>query len=259
MAASSVNCEVATTRYPVPLEIASTGNRNKPSIAGIAFLLVLVTLFFAAWLSFDTQRRPNNNRSALIALTTLRSAQWDFRENDRDGNGVQDYWTGDIAGLYRFGLIERGVAEADAHPLVPLVPTPIPFNGYFFKVLIQDDTSSPPEIYAQETDVKSGKVHHRSKYALCIYPADPGVTGDYMYVTHESYSGYSCPAKGRAVPTNLTSDIDREWNRCLGGVRRNPDGYFSSTTILRMTLPADTGSGPGRMWTFPNHPVSHRP
>jgi hypothetical protein len=192
-----------------------------PSYPGIVFLLAIFVVFgviLAAWLPHAFQeRRSGNNRSALVALYTLRSAQTDFRENDRDGNGVKDYWTGDIAGLYKFGLIERGVAEADAHPLMPLVPKPIPYHGYFFAVLTQDDTSSPPEIYAQETDTKSGKVHHRTKYAFCVYPAEPGVTGDYIYVTNESYSGYSCPVKGRTIPRTLTSDIDREWNRCLGG------------------------------------------
>lgn len=189
----------------------------KRTIAFIAALLTLCVLIPVSLAVWRQERRSSNNRNAMTTLYTLRSAHWDFRENDRDSNGVKDYWTGDIAGLYKFGLIERRLAEADAHPIVPLVPKPIPFHGYFIKVLIQDDTSNPPEAYAQETDLKSGKVHHRSKFAFCLYPADPGVTGDYIYVTHESYSGYSCPVEGRTIPKNLTSDIDREWNRCLGG------------------------------------------
>lgn len=193
----------------------------KPSTAGIVFLVafcVVIAALLAAWVPHELQeRRSRNDRSALTAMYTLKSAEQDFWENDRDGNGVRDYWTGDVSGLYRFGLLERGVAEADAHPLVPLVPRPIPFHGYFFVVLTQDDTSIPPEIYGQETDLKSGRVHHRTKFAFCAYPAESGVTGDYIYVTPEPYSGYSCPAKGRTIPRNLTSDIDREWNRCLGG------------------------------------------
>jgi len=164
----------------------------------------------------DTLAR--NDRIAVTMLYTLRSAEADFREHDRDGNGIQDYWTGDVAGLHRFGLIERAVAEADAHPLVPLVPKPVPYHGYLFSVMVGDDTTTPPEPYAQETDRKSGKVHHRSKFAFCAYPAEPGVTGSTIYITHESYSGFSCPAKESSVPINWPKDTDTmKWNRCLGG------------------------------------------
>lgn len=194
----------------------------KSRIAGVLFILTLgvpVAAFLILWLSNHAQQRPvQNDRSALAALQTLRSAEWDFRENDRDGNGINDYWTGDVAGLYRVGLIERGMAEADVHPIAPLVPKPIPYHGYLFFAMIQDDNATPPEVYAQETDLKSGKVHHRSKYAFCGYPAEPGVTGNYIYITHESYSGLSCPAKGRSVPQNWPKDAEMlQWNRCLGG------------------------------------------
>jgi len=42
-------------------------------------------------------------RNASASLKTLATAEADFRANDRDGNGVNDYGTGDVYGLY--GLI----------------------------------------------------------------------------------------------------------------------------------------------------------
>ena len=39
-------------------------------------------------------------RNSSASLKTIVTAQADFRANDRDGNGVADYWRGDIAGLY---------------------------------------------------------------------------------------------------------------------------------------------------------------
>lgn len=70
----------------------------------------------------------SNERAASAALKTLATAEADYRSNDRDGNEINDYWTGDVAGLYRnqLRLIPRESAEADARPLNPLVPKPVP-------------------------------------------------------------------------------------------------------------------------------------
>ena len=60
-------------------------------------------------------------------LKTIASAQADFRGNDRDGNGRQDFWRDDIAGLYTIvpvgsqeaiKLIELSVAGADEAPII---------------------------------------------------------------------------------------------------------------------------------------------
>jgi hypothetical protein len=195
----------------------------KATVAGVVFVIALcipgITLL-SAWHSQHSQKlRWDNDRAALGLLSTLRSAELTLKNGDLDDNGVKDYWTGDVAGLHKYGLITREMAEADAHPLAPLVPLPVPYHGYLVAALVQDDGSTPPEPYSQETDAKSGKVHHRTKYAFCIYPAEPGVTGNYIYITHESYSGYSCPAKGRTIPTSFPKDDGGmlQWNRCLGG------------------------------------------
>jgi hypothetical protein len=119
-------------------------------------------------------------------IKMLSSAEADFRANDRDGNGVQDFWTGDVAGLYERGLIEKAVAMADLRPIHPLVPKPIPYHGYYFVVMQRDESETPPEILQVETDKKSGKVHHRSKFGFCAFPAKFGVTGRYTYILNEN-------------------------------------------------------------------------
>jgi hypothetical protein len=60
-------------------------------------------------------------------LKTIASAQADFRLNDRDGNGLEDYWRPDVAGLYALQaggeaikLIELSVATADDRPAVKM-------------------------------------------------------------------------------------------------------------------------------------------
>jgi hypothetical protein len=146
------------------------------------------------WLPVEARRqRAMNERSAYTALKTLSSANADFRANDRDWNRVLDFWTGDIAGLYStlssgqpIALLPRALAEADASPLTPLVPRPIPYHGYYFTALSADGQESPPEPYRQDTDGKSGKVHHLRKFGYCAYPAEPGITGKYVYIINEN-------------------------------------------------------------------------
>jgi hypothetical protein len=66
-----------------------------------------------------------NEWSASQSLKTLMTAEADFRGNDRDGNGVNDYWVGDVSMLYCMAppkgeslrLIELSVASADLAPM----------------------------------------------------------------------------------------------------------------------------------------------
>lgn len=79
-------------------------------------------------------------------LKTITSAQVDFRANDRDANGIQDFWRGDVAGLYSLlpfeddepiRLIEPSTAKADLAPWPEhaLGPSPIPRSAYVFLAL----------------------------------------------------------------------------------------------------------------------------
>jgi type II secretory pathway pseudopilin PulG len=150
-----------------------------------AIIIVIAAFVVPGLLS---SHRASNESEASTALQLLITAEADFRANDRDGNGVNDFWTGDVAGLYRFGLIERGLAEADVAPLNPLVKKPIPSHGYYFVALERDDSEIPPAEYQQVTDNKSGKVHHLTKFGFFAYPSDPGASGKYMYMTNENNS-----------------------------------------------------------------------
>ena len=67
----------------------------------------------------------------------MATAQHDFRQNDRDGNGTNDFWHGDLADLYfmtvgpnRIELIERTIADADVSREVP-----VPKAGYLYKAI----------------------------------------------------------------------------------------------------------------------------
>lgn len=135
--------------------------------------------------------RASNERAVSAALKTLTSAQADFRSNDRDANKVQDFWTGDVAGLYYLKpagshepikLIEQAVADAD-----PSRPGAKPYCGYWFVAMDVDDTGQP---YRQDTEREwpgdRGPGHrNRSKFGICAYPAEWGRTGSAVFFVNE--------------------------------------------------------------------------
>jgi hypothetical protein len=91
--------------------------------------------------------RPN------LMLKTIVNAQADFRANDRDGDGVPQFWRADIAGLYALApgggpairLIEQSVALADARrasDYAGLGPK-TPQRGYLYRAIRHTDEPKP--------------------------------------------------------------------------------------------------------------------
>jgi hypothetical protein len=79
-------------------------------------VLILVVLFVLLPTGHHCCGRASNERNAFTSLKTLCSAEEYFRVNDSDGNGVKDYWTGDVKGLYT--LTSARVAGANANNTV---------------------------------------------------------------------------------------------------------------------------------------------
>jgi hypothetical protein len=146
-------------------------------------VLSLLTIWFEAQSRFH-QKRGSNIRSAEKRLRWLAAAEADFRGNDRDGNGVQDYWTGDVAGLYQWGLIDQATAMADLRPLNPLVPSPVPADGYFYLALDVDASVDPPEPYRQGT----GGTRHPAKFGFLAIPAKGELNDGHRVIISESNS-----------------------------------------------------------------------
>ena len=185
--------------------------------------LILLLIVGTAALPFGLarsrqERRWSNERAAATALKTISTAEWDLHENDRDGNGIKDYWTADLTELCRLGLIQKQVAAADRRPRTRIVPHPVPFAGYYFEALTADASETPPEPYCNNTDGKSGAVHHFHRFGFVAYPAEPGITGNRIFIINQYNSHWSLPAEGNTVPRNWPPDSDAiHWNRCRGG------------------------------------------
>jgi hypothetical protein len=178
-------------------------------------LIVLVIAGIAAPLGYLYHRRRERQRtieenelSAQKNLRSLIAAEEIFRSGDADRNGILDYWTGDVAELHRYQLIPAPLADADAAPLRPTSTMPVPASGYYFIAL--DSLEPSGELYRQDTDGKSGKVHHRSRFGFCAFPARYGETGRYSWImTQDGNRIVAIDAGGKPL-RRYPDDYDRD-------------------------------------------------
>ena len=186
------------------METPSKGLSRSHVVSHIVLACLLALLGLLAVPGFCYTPRASNERGAPAMLKTLAAAEANFRANDRDGNKVQDFWTGDVSGLWSEGgggvpaqLISRATAEADARPLKPLVKTPVPWAGYLFVVLKRDDSTG--ETYQTDTDGSGRKVRHTSKFGFCAYPAEYGRTGRLTFFMNENNTIFKQDTGGKPL------------------------------------------------------------
>ena len=178
---------------------------NAPLVGLILLVLLLGAGFVGLWIPrWRAERRARNDRAAVIALCSFPAIQEEFRRKDLDKNGVSDYWTGDVAGLLQYGLIDRALAEADAKPLAPLCPRPIAWHGYICAAMKVDGPPSP---------IDKSSPFPPAEWAICLYPAEPGRTGKYMYIIG-SVGGRRRSLADRPPPTAWPADSEwRLWSQ----------------------------------------------
>jgi len=162
----------------------------------------------------------SNERSAEAAFRDIKLAEADYRANDRDRNGVNDFWTADVRGLLPFGLISQSLAGADATRSNEQDRV-TPFAGYLFAALEMDDSETPPVPYREDTDHKSGKVHNSAKFGFVAFPAKEGVTGRYIFIVNENSTVFwrETPC---SVPRNWPPDeeLKQHWRHVWVSGRR---------------------------------------
>ena len=135
----------------------------------------------------------SNGTTAARDLKSITSAQADFRFNDRDRDGVFEYWRDDLSGLYTLHsktnptadaikLIELHIACADDRAVTDIGPygTRGCRYGYWFRAVLHEDEVTP--------DPK--------RYAACAYP-DSRPAGKYTYITDETNWVWRKDLKGR--------------------------------------------------------------
>ncbi len=184
------------------------GFRRKGA-AGVAAVAALAVIGGGAGLLKPSRSRiAANETRAIGVLRSLVSNQAFWMQSDADGNGVRDYWTGDVFGMYGLrgpkGIPVRSipldVARADLHPAGPgmrrvagavrIMTTlrtlyaveppevPVPFEGYFFEALGRDHEG----IYYAGAD---GSGRNPGRFGFRAVPAVYGTTGVNVYMVNE--------------------------------------------------------------------------
>ncbi len=154
-----------------------------------------------------------NERNASASLRTIATAEADFRSNDRENDRAQNFWVGDVHGLFALcpstngsvvpdaaatmeanmnKLIEPSLADADAAPvnapgIVPAAANPVPKAGYLFKVVPYYVSQGKPVAYGTTGGIeKWGKLFNFGKFSYCAFPAEYAVTGRKTFFMDES-------------------------------------------------------------------------
>lgn len=151
--------------------------------------------------------REAAERSAAAALRSVAFAEEDFRTNDRDRNGVLDYWTADLAGLHGFHppgetaplrLISAELAGADDRR-----PDAAPFGGYWFSAGDRglDNLFSPPP----------GIPRHPDRFGFTAYPA--GRTRGAILGVNESTPVYRWDARDTRRRWPSDAQLKAEYSR----------------------------------------------
>ncbi len=187
------------------------------------FILLIILLFVAVVATiaiplFHLSGRASNDRSVQSSLKTLACAELDFRANDRDGDRVQNFWTGDVAGLYciRAGpsppgppnkLIDLETAAADIHccpgysPGIGTITTQGPKRGYWFQALRRDLELG--ESYRQEGGTGgsvSGNYFHNEKFGFVMYPSSFPSPAKDAFIVNESQTLFKRPLTKHVQP-----------------------------------------------------------
>ena len=171
----------------------------KEFTVAIASLLALAALAAGALVEdrrcarcWTFSRHRHGQRNPSTSLKTLASAQADFRANDRDGDGVQQFWRADVSGLYTIApgsgdaikLIELSVASADARPTTDILKYAVqaPKAGYWFRAIRHAD--------------EDPKALDPQRFAFCAFPDAPSA-GKYIFIIDENNTIFRSLAAGR--------------------------------------------------------------
>lgn len=185
----------------------------------------------------NRSRRGSNERSTAATLKMILTAQENFKSNDLDRNGVNDYWTADVAGLYCLevkvtsnaiaALNDIGVASADTTPYAGKFENsdikynsdfhlrengvPKPRAGYLYRMMTHDPQGKP---YAIDTDDSKVPVHNFRKFAVVATPAEYGVTGNSTYIVNEGAAIFRTDNGGKPVlKWPSAAELSRNWGK----------------------------------------------
>lgn len=185
------------------LVIESRSNTGLSLSSGVGVVAVGAAVAIPTIMRMNSHGAPGgiagNEMIAEISLSLVRNAQETFKNSDSDGNGVPDYWTRDVAGLYALKdrssqaifLLDPATAAADPDGAARYNLAPAPKNGYFYKMMVSDPDGG---VY-QKDDGKTNK----TRYGVVAWPAVPGQSGRFTFITSEAGKVWKKDTGGKPV------------------------------------------------------------
>ncbi|MBI3097859.1 MAG: DUF2950 family protein [Planctomycetes bacterium] len=127
------------------------------TLVEVLIVVVIVAIILAIAIPSTSRHVIASNEAVTVAaLKQLVGAEATWRQTDPDGNGIQDYWTLDVAGFYGVQdssgslrkLIGCDLADADESPCVSY-PGHVSCarGGYKFQAMVWDDGAGKPTRY----------------------------------------------------------------------------------------------------------------
>lgn len=177
--------------------------------------------------------RAANERNASGSLRQMSATQMRFKTSDGDQNGINDFYTSDVAGFYyitptgggQLRFIELSVALADGNTAASewtfAGHLSSPKAGYWFQIL--DGYEDPPGAmvaYGARNSDRFGYIAYPSSYGssgrLCfilseggtIYKKDPGSQATYMGTAPQSGVGDTNGALASGPPNYQVFPMD---------------------------------------------------
>lgn len=174
---------------------------------GTARLGVLVSSYDRI-LSLDTSADYSLQLEILKAVERL---QFLFYANDPDRNGVNDYWTADIAGLLTHSLEPiPGILESDTAALDSAAP-PIPYKGrWWFRAMGIDWNG---QRYAQDPDGDGHPTTNRRRFGVCMYPSNYGPDNSWSFIVDQDAVCWRKDTSGIPQLSWPANPLEENWER----------------------------------------------
>jgi len=202
--AELVGSSLTTKRtFPEAIVVEARSNTGASITSSVGLVGVTAAIAIPAFLRASSRGGPGgiagNEMIAEFGLQVVRNAEETFKNSDSDANGVADFWTRDVAGLHslkdRSGqaifLVDPALAAADPEGAARYGLTPAPKNGYYYKMMVSDQDGGA----YQKDEGKSNK----TRYGVVAWPAVPGATGRFTFITNESGKTWKKDTLGKPV------------------------------------------------------------